>query len=137
MSLTVFLNQIQNLMDDLLLIFPDEKDIRLSNEKFKIVRQVNPKMVMEGFVKYVYPYKDYITAEDEDFFLFNPINSNVAEGLTGDLKTKKEFILTKSLGLKELWKTDMNEHNKATIWKYFQILIKLSEQYIIAHANLH
>ena len=119
--LTAFNNQIKNLITDLNKLYPDETDINLFNEKYKIIRYANPRIIIENFIVYVYPYKEFIMNKNEKFFLED--NTPVDKEFT-----ENDVSLTKVINFKNLWLKTSDE-NKDAIWKYFQVLIILAEKW--------
>ena len=139
-NLGKFNNQIENLLNDLLKIFPSNMEIKLFKEKFLLVKGTNPQIILLVFLKYIYPYKAKIVANDEAFFLSDDLTKEILnnEELKKEMKEQgktigenvdDEYILTKALGLKELW-TKMNQEQHDTLWTYFKVLIVLCERYV-------
>lgn len=116
-NLTLFNNQIENLIDDLQTIFPGNSELEYGKEKFLTLKKMNAKLVFEYFKTYVYPHKDKITNKDDGFFL-NQYDTGV----------KDNNYLQKILNIKELWTTKMTTNDKETVWKYFNVLIILVER---------
>jgi len=107
--------QVLNLIDDLLTIFPDEPDILLIRLYFE--NQVDPITLMNGFVKWVYPWKNHIKNRNEDFFKKN-------DHIFGPLPTDKVYYFKRRVEDGTLDKED-----KDTMWKYFDLFIKLIDKY--------
>mgnify|MGYP006416829457 FL=1 len=124
--LTAFNTQVQNLIDDLKKLYPNEKDINLFREKFKLVKFANPRIIIENFIVYVYPYKEFIMNKNEKYFIEedNSINREC---------DKNEISLTKVINFKKLWEKT-SDKNKDAIWKYFQVLIILAERWFKENA---
>jgi len=124
--LTAFNTQVQNLIDDLKNLYPNEKDINLFREKFKLVKFANPRIIIENFIVYVYPYKEFIMNKNEKYFIEedNSINREC---------DKNEISLTKVINFKKLWEKT-SDKNKDAIWKYFQVLIILAERWFKENA---
>jgi hypothetical protein len=81
---------------------------------------MNPAKIIEGFLVKVYPYKQQIMDENDDFFLHKSYEND----------TKNEGNLVKVLKIKELWETDMDNNTKKTLFNYFKVLIVLAEKYV-------
>ena len=96
------------------------RELIKAKEKFLLLKRVNPQIVIEAFLKFVYPYKSQIMNEEEEFFA----NKNYQED------TDKEDHLVKVLKIKELYETDMDDNTKSTIFTFFKVLIILSENYV-------
>lgn len=116
---TKFLKVTENFIDELLKIMPGDKNITLFKEKYYLVKKVNSTMVINSFVKYVIPFKKEIMEKNEKYFLEN--------GTEEDLGEKKYRY---SIDLKENWKILSNQ-NKEIVWKYFQVLLVLTEKYLV------
>ena len=107
--------QVLCLIDDLLVICPDESDILLVRIFFDT--QVDAEKLMEGFVKWVYPWKGYIKNKNEEYFEKN-------DHIFGPLPADKVKYF------KEKYKDGtFDNDDKETIWAYFQVFIKLVEKY--------
>lgn len=108
-------DQVLNLLDDLLSICPNEPDILLVRLFFE--NQIDPEMLMRGFIQWVYPWKDYIIRHDERYFeendhIFGPLPSDKVEHFKRKIKDGT-----------------FDEEDKETIWQYFEVFISLVEQY--------
>ena len=114
------LQQISNFIDELNTTFPNNNDIYIFKEKFLFLKSVNSQLIIEYFIKYIYPLKESILNQDEKFFL---------EG-GGQDEVKDKNGLNMRDNLKNLWINQMSEDNKIIVWKYFKIFILLSEKYI-------
>ena len=123
-TLTRFNNTIDCLIDSLIDRYSHHeyfgKELRLTKDKFELLRKTNPAKIVEGVLVKVYPYKKQIMDEDDEFF--------IQKSYDGD--TKNENNLVKVLRIKELWDTDMDDNTKQTLFKYFKVLIVLAEKYV-------
>jgi len=128
-TLTRFNNTVDCLIDSLIERYSYHsyfnKELRLIKDKFNLVRMTNPVKVIEGILVWVYPYKQQIMDEDENFFL----------GKKYEDDTKDDGHLVKSLRIKELWETDMDDNTKNTLFNYFKVFIVLSEKYVAEKIN--
>jgi hypothetical protein len=114
------LQQISNFIDELNTTFPNNNDIEIFKEKFLFLKSVNSQLIVEYFIKFIYPLKESILNQDENFFL---------EG-GGQDEVKDKNGLNMRDNLKNLWIGQMSDDNKIIVWKYFKIFILLSEKYI-------
>jgi len=130
-NLTRFNTQVENLLNDLTKIFPDFIDLKIFREKFNIVKSTNPKLILLVFLKYAYPYKKKVLDQDEAFFFFFDLTQEVTNNkdIQKDGNVDSDYILTKALGIKELWSI-MTEQQKQTVWTYFKVLMVLCERYV-------
>lgn len=119
------LQQIDNFMDEFLKIFPKKGEIQLFVEKYNLLRSANSNMVIEYFIKYIYPHKKQIMDKDDQFFLVG--------GGQEELKDNNGLKLRDLI--KNLWVSETSDENKEIIWKYFKVFILLSEKYIMENLS--
>ena len=117
----VFMKQIENFIEEISILFPDIKSIKLFRHQYEMVKMTNPKVLIENFIQYVYPHKREIMKENEDFFKLG----GGQEFLNGNDSLTK-FRDTMS----EIWLEKLSEENKKICWKYFKVFVLLSERYI-------
>lgn len=131
-TLTLFNAQIGNLLNDLIDIVPNNRDIKLFREKYELLKSANPRKVLELFVMYVYPFKKSIMERDEEFFMSGSIENSFKSNVQfqKEAEMSADMILAKALNLKDIWKTQLSSAQQNTIWEYFQVLIVLMERYI-------
>ena len=107
--------QMINLIDDLLEILPNEKDIFTVRVLFDAM--MSPTKLIEGFIEYVLPWKEYITNRDETYFEKN-------DNIFGSLPAHKVQYF------KTLYKNGVfGQEEKETIWQYFDVFVSLAETY--------
>lgn len=130
-NLQRFNSQLENMLDDLIRIFPDAKSIRVYKEKFILAKSANPQIVLLVFLKYIYPYKQQVINKEESFFLSDNLTNKIVNNdeLKEEAEADSEYILTQALGIKNLWKK-MSEEQKETLWTYFKVLMVLCERYV-------
>lgn len=116
----IFLQQLDNFINELCTIFPSNNDILLFREKYLLIKSANSKLVVEYFIRFIYPLKTKVMEQDETFFLDGGGQEEVKD--TSGLKFRDN--------IKNLWVSEMSEENKEIIWKYFKIFILLCEKYI-------
>ena len=108
-------DQVLNLLDDLLCICPNEPDILLMRLFFE--NHVDPITLMNGFITWVYPWKEYIKDRNEYYFEEN-------DHIFGPLPMDKvDYFKTKMVD------GTFDSSDKKIIWDYFQVFISLVEQY--------
>lgn len=114
-TLQLLKEQVLNLLNDLMDIFPNENDILFARLFFET--QADPQLIMNGFIEWVYPWKKEILEKNEEFFeksdrIFGPIDSSKLERF------------------KKMWKEgQLDNDEKEAVWKYFQVYIKLIDKY--------
>jgi hypothetical protein len=121
----IFINQITNFIDELCTIFSTNNEILLFREKYLILKSANSTLVIEYFIKYIYPFKQVIMNNDERFFLDGGGQDEIKD--SSGLKFRDN--------IKKLWINEMSEDNKEIIWKYFKIFILLCEKYILENTK--
>lgn len=121
---STFLQQTESLISQLETLFPENVDIRLFKDKYFLLKKLNSNKIIDGFICYVLPHKKKIMEKNDKFFL---------EG--GGQDNLNNNQLNYSLNLKKLWDGKMSDVNKEIVWKYFQVLIILSEKYIISNVK--
>lgn len=107
--------QVINFLDDLLAICPNESDIIIIRLFFE--NHIDLKSIMENFIKYVYPWKEFIIERNEEFF---EKNEHIFGPLPGD--KVKHFK-------RKIKDGTFTEEDKEIIWRYFEVFIALMEQY--------
>lgn len=116
LALKRFDQQVDNLLCDLKRIFPANKDIPIAQAQINTYRMVSKTVIIDNFIKFVYPYKQKIMNKDEKFFLEE---GNVENG-----------DILEELKIRELWKSQLRPENKKMIWEYFQVMIVLTDKYL-------
>ena len=117
--LTAFNNQLENMLDDLVNVFPEELEFSWLKDGIALVRKTNPRIVLNEFSKMVIPYKESILNRDENFFLEKDYHD--------DFKTvNSDYVSKLTFKIKGLW-GKMNENNRVKLWEYFESLITLGE----------
>lgn len=121
-TLKVFCLQLYNLNKTLSDRFPKSKELSLSLTAVQTMKENNSKKLIEMFVLYAYEYKENILNKDEVFLL----NTDYLE--KDESNNKKENIdIIKNL--KDNWKL-LDKDEKEAVWKYLQVLIKLTDKYL-------
>lgn len=124
-NLTKFNNTLEQLIESLQEVvrdaYPDlEKTLRMFGERLNLLRKANPRKVMDGFIYWVYPYREEIMTKQESFFLGHSFHEVSESGYDS---------IVNMLHIKEIWKEFATPQIKDTIWEYFQIMILLSEKF--------
>jgi len=120
----IIINQITNFIDELINTYPQNNELKLFKEKYIMIKSVNSKLVLEYFIKYIYPHKENIRNENEQFFI---------EG-GGQEEIQDKNGLKFRDNMKNLWNENMKEENKKVVWKYFKTFILLIDKYILENA---
>ena len=65
----IIIKQITNFIDELCTTYPNKKDLILFQEKYNMVKGINSQLIVDYFIKYIYPFKEMIINENSDFFI--------------------------------------------------------------------
>ena len=121
-TLTAFNTQLDRLLENLINYFPENDNFKNFQTIFSLLKTTNPRKIMSLFKTYVTnKYKTQILEKNEEFFMENKFEeekSNIKNDNYADDLIKQ---------LKEHW-SKIDEKNKEIIWKYFQVLVVLSEK---------
>lgn len=121
-TLTAFNTQLDRLLENLINYFPGNDNFKNFQTIFSLLKTTNPRKIMSLFKTYVTDkYKTQILEKNEEFFMENKFEeekSNIKNDNYADDLIKQ---------LKEHWSM-IDEKNKEIIWKYFQVLVVLSEK---------
>jgi hypothetical protein len=107
-SVTAFNDMLSQFLVELHKTFPDEKGIKKMTTSFEVIKQTNPRLIVDSFMKGVTPYANKISAKDESFLL--------------EEIEKIDFL--KDLNIKSYW-TRMSANTQAATWQYLQTLYML------------
>lgn len=118
-----FNTQLINLAEALSDRFKDDGDLKLALTGIKTLKANNSNKNIEMFTLYVYKYRDKIMEKNEKLLLETDF---VSENLDQDDDNSAFDIMSK---LKSKWQS-LNDEEKNNIWKYLQVLIKLTDKHI-------
>ena len=118
----IFLQQVENFINELVTIFPSNGEILIMKEKIGFLKSFNSNLIIENFIEFVYPLKSKIMEQNEDFFLNGGGQEEVIEE-DGGINFRNN--------IRSLWINQMSNENKEIIWKYFKIFVLLIEKYIL------
>ena len=122
--LSGFNNHLHEFFNDVVLIFPNNTDIRVAQSSLLAMRKANPKLIISVWKKQLEdPYGHVIREGNIDFF----INKNYKEDLK-DHGEGSDVILEKINSLKEPV-SQMGEDNLSKTIVYLQNLTKLCNLY--------
>jgi hypothetical protein len=124
----IFNKKLQELLSDLIVVFPDDKDFKLFKNSVRLITLADVKKPLQMFkLSLTDEYKKNIEERNTDFFLNNDysdvLNNDIIKQSMNDDDVNKKLINK----LKGYWK-DLNDNNRDTIWTYFNILLKLSNK---------
>ena len=114
-----FNNVLIDFMDDCILVFPEENDFKQFKRGAQFLKKFNPKKIPTIFKGYVKIYRSQIDNREESFFLENEYDD------LDEVKDDNELI-DMIAKIKKYW-VGMSTENKDKIWKYLEVLVKLSD----------
>ena len=107
--------------EDLIAVFPQEIDFKLSKHTFELLDKVNYKKIFELVGPHLMLHKDALESRDDNFF----ITTDASKYVQSD-----DLIIIKKL--RDYWKQDMTPENKEKIWSYLNNSLKLTNMIIKA-----
>ena len=122
--LKAFNKQLTEFIEDLLLIFPGEKDVIVLSTFMKTVIMGKPRKILEVWYKFItLKYKDQILNGEMEYFL----NKDYSEDLQNASSNEALDAIDKLRN--QIKMAFNNESNKESTLKYMQNLIKLTDLY--------
>lgn len=117
--LAAFCNQLIRFFEEMEASFPEEKSISMAVEAIKAAKRSNPKLVLDMFHEYIYkPANDLVmTRNDEEI-------KKLAKRV---MSTQFNELMPALMIFDKYW-PNMTETNRDVIWKYLEVLCKLSEK---------
>jgi len=108
-------------IDDIIQLFPNDSELKMYKSAISAAIRFNDKLAIEVFNESIVKnYGEQLLAKDESFFLSHDYS---------DVVVNKDYnaIIDK---IKNCW-TSMSVENKNIVWKYFRVLILLSQKIVI------
>ena len=130
-TLKIFNNQMITFANILTTRFPENSQLSLAVSGLETLSSCNPKKTIELFTMYVYQYREKIMEKQEEFILrTNFINDNY-----NDVNATSKYATEMMVSLKNNWGS-LNLEEKENIWKFLQVLVKLTDKYISENTNI-
>ena len=119
--LTGFKSQLRQFLDDLLLVFPTDVDVRTGANALSLLMRTNPVKVIEVWRNRIVPYSGQIEGGEVDFFLTKNYDNDISMASKSTVLSVIERLRApvQSLG----------PENKAKTMKYLQNLTQLTQLY--------
>tara|TARA_Y100000361_G_C11074944_1_gene297743 strand:+ start:78 stop:515 length:438 start_codon:yes stop_codon:yes gene_type:complete len=123
----MFNTTLENLIKDLIQTFPNDSDFKMFKVAFSVFKVANFKKPLDlYYLSLTDEYKQNIRDKNDEFFLDNDYsdvlsNREVIKNIPND-----DFSTKLIKKLKKYW-TDLNDDNKEMVWKYFLVLLQISE----------
>ena len=119
----MFNTQLFAFIDELIYLFPAATKLVILREKMNLLKIAKSETLIIRFLEIVYPFKKQIFEMDDNFFK-TQIKTNSLMS-TANIKI---VGIEQIFSVPTLWE-NTSESNKKAIWKYFQVLILLCEQW--------
>jgi len=107
-SVSAFNEMMGQFLVELHKTFPEEKGLKKCLSAFDLMKEANPRLVVDGFMNGVTPYADQISSKDDSFFI----------------KESKNLDFMKGVNLEKHW-DGCSDNTKDAIWQYVQTLYML------------
>ena len=107
-SVTAFNDMMGQFLMELHKTFPEEKGLKKYITAFELVRDTNPKKIVNKFMTNITPHVDKISSRDESLFL----------------EDSSELEFMQAINIKECW-PKASDGTKDAIWQYLQTLYML------------
>ena len=123
--LKTFGNQLNEFMEDMLIIFPNDNIILKGKMYFEMMKKANPRFIIRIWKNRIAAkYGEHIANGNFDIF----VTMDLSEDIIDNPADNKEEVITHLQNmLNSIIK--MDEHNKNKAFKYIQNITKLSEMY--------
>ena len=122
--LNIFNQKLREFVNDLIVVFPSDTDLYSFKTSLNMIGLVNERQMIDLFVRFVHKtYRTQILNRDESFFLTHTYSDEISHTEDNNVTTQ---LIAK---IKTYW-ADMSHGNKDIVWKYFEVLIRLTEKYI-------
>jgi hypothetical protein len=121
--LKTFNSHLFEFIDDVIRIFPENKDIQTAKLSFQTIKKANPTAIVKVWYSYLYiPYREQIDSGDIHFFFQKDYSEDLSP-----LANSKEII--KIIDTLRGPVSNMNDIEKGFTIKYVQNLSKISMLY--------
>jgi len=117
--LSIFFDQWEGLLDQLIMVFPEDVDFPRLKSYLRIGRTINPKRVIAAVQNHMFPFEKLVRAKNADFFLKYPFNEY-------EDKEDISYVIRK---VKNLW-FDLSPANQSAVLDYIILLVDLLHRYL-------
>lgn len=119
----VFNSQLTDMFRDILVLFPENKEIKIAQLKYDSIRRMNPSLIIKIWFQYVYsPYASVIDSGDISFFY----EKDYSEDLKYITGSKDIIIMIDNIRTPI---KSMDADNKLIMAKYIKNLSSISSMY--------
>jgi hypothetical protein len=122
--LKAFNKQFFDFLDDIIIIFPDKKEIKIALSYFTTIKTANPTILLKVWYSCVcVPYKEQIERGELQYFLEKDYSTDLSKMING-----KEIMNFIDSSLRNPLRS-MDAKNLEHCVKYIQLLTKISSAY--------
>ena len=123
--LKTFGKQVEEFMEDMLVIFPNDNVILRGKMYFEMMKKANPRFIIRVWKNRIAAkYGQHIANGNFDIFVTMDLSEDISDN---PVDNKEEVVSHLQNMLNTIIK--MDEHNKNKAFKYIQNITKLSEMY--------
>ena len=118
-ALSAFTTQLVSFFEELVLVFPEERDVKAALEAIRGAKKINPRLIADLFFVHIYTeFADAIRREDLAFIQER-----------GRVKINKEFneVMPALVIFDKYW-GGMTGKNRRSIWNWLKVLCVLCEK---------
>lgn len=117
--LSVFGNQLISLFEELIFVFPDERDVKMALEAIRGAKKINPRLILDLFYEHIWlDLADAISREDL---------VTIQQVARTKINTKFNEILPALAIFDTKWHL-LSENNRKSIWAYLKVLCILCDR---------
>ena len=118
-ALSAFTTQLVGFFEQLIMVFPEERDVKNALEAIQGARKINPRLILDLFNSHIYnEFSEAIRQENLGFIQER-----------ARLKIQKDFneVMPALAIFDKHWAT-LSESNRRSIWNYLKVLCVLCEK---------
>jgi len=119
--LSAFNNLLEQFIQDMILSFPDLKELKTINTLVTSLRRINPRMVLFKFLRVAGKHHEKIFDEKASFFE-DLDNWKKDPDFKEEASGNEDDLFQKLVVFKSIW-GDLSQTNKNSIWIYFKQLL--------------
>ena len=128
--LKAFNGQMEEFLEDIVILFPENRDIKTSKTALVMMKQANPKMLLSVWYRYIYvKYAEQIEEENIDYFLDKDYTQDVAK-LDNNSGSGSGSSVIESINKLKGPLRELNEENTMKCLQYLKNLNNLSNMYM-------
>lgn len=118
-ALSAFNTQLVAFFEELVVVFPEERDVKAALEAIRGAKRINPRLILDLFCIHI--YTEFATAIQKEDLAF------IQE--RGRIKIQNEFneVMPALAIFNKHWDT-LTETNRRNIWNYLKVLCILCEK---------